>query len=241
MKRILIRSYKYFLNKAMNLHRILFKGIIKINDLHVAVPKECSGETYFKIVFGKYELPERQLLKFLSPNDKIIELGGSIGVVSNSINKLLSKKEDHIVLEPNPLAIFYSEMNKSINNSKYKIIREVVGSGEMIKINLSFEFIGSSQFKKYSSNAYSVLIYSNPINKYINMLSDDKNLVLIMDIEGAELDVVFDESIIKFSKIILERHPGILLKKNKIIDDKLLQLNFSLIDSIENVQYWSKE
>lgn len=233
--------YKYSLNNAMNLHRLLFNGTIKISDLDIAVPKECSGETYFKIVFGKYELPERKLLKFLSPNDKIIELGGSIGVVSNSINKLLSKKEDHIVLEPNPLAIFYSEMNKSINNSKYRIIREVVGNGEMIKINLSFEFIGSSQFKKYSSNAYSVLIYSNPISSYINMLSDEENLVLIMDIEGAELDVIFDDSISKFSKIILERHPGILLEKNKIIDDKLLQLNYSLIDSIENVQYWAKE
>lgn len=224
----------------MNFHRLFSNGKLKIVDIDISVPKECTGETYFKIVLGKYELPERQLLKYLCSNDKIIELGGSIGVVSNSINKLLSSREEHIVLEPNPLAIFYSEMNKNINHSKYKIIREVVGSGEMVKINLSYEFIGSSQFKKYSSNAYSTLIKSNPISNYIKMLSNEKNLVLIMDIEGAELDVIFDDSINKFYKIILERHPGILLDKNHLIDDKLLQLNFSLIDSLENVQYWAK-
>lgn len=224
----------------MHIHRYVKNGVIVIDGCQIVVPRECSGETYFKLVFGKYELPERILLKYIEPSDSVLELGGSIGVVSNVMNQLLDDKTNHVVVEPNPLAIFYSELNRNKNKSGYNLVRGLVGDGSLVQMNLSYEFIGSSQIMRYDSNAYSVGIVSKPLNEFINLLSGKENLVLVMDIEGGESVVVKDDGIRLFNKIIVERHPNILLENDGLIDERLEMAGFVLKDSLENVQYWCR-
>ena len=49
-----------------------------------------------------YEIFEQYLItKWIKPNDKVLELGGRLGVVSFTIQSILHKKENHVVVEPN--------------------------------------------------------------------------------------------------------------------------------------------
>jgi len=48
-----------------------------------------------------YETFEQYLiLKYIKPNDIVLEIGARYGIVSNTINLLLDNKKNHIVVEP---------------------------------------------------------------------------------------------------------------------------------------------
>jgi hypothetical protein len=72
------------------------------NQLPVIVArKTLIDKNGVKINPYYYETFEQYLiLKYIKPNDIVLEIGARYGIVSNTINLLLDNKKNHIVVEP---------------------------------------------------------------------------------------------------------------------------------------------
>ncbi len=200
------------------------------------IPNSMIGELYL----DEYEKSERILAnKYISPNDSVLELGGSLGVVACSINSILSNKKNHIVLEPNKFIIKYLEKNKVKNNFQFKIEDKVLSDESKISFYCDNNFLISTVKKKPNTTIQGIKI--NDLEKKYNL----KFNFLVMDVEGSEVEVlnhlVNNKNTI--NKIIMETHftHGFISEEDRVeMNSNLSRLGFRLIEKIENVEYWEK-
>lgn len=190
---------------------------------------------------GGYEKYERKLIKkYLNPDDRVLEMGACLGVVSLSINRILRNKENQVSVEPNPELYQYLKFNQERNNAKFNIEQSIVTDLEEVKFHP-----GSSAF--LSGTIYGVgegikikgIRLNELEKKYFNFT------FLIMDIEGAELNFLraFDLRKYDFRMIILETHqlPNLLsVDEFKECHELLKQYNYNLIEKIGRVEVWEK-
>lgn len=242
--------YYYSIRNAYISIRIDFKrslvGIImskkrpyEINQLKFFFPTN-SLLFHYGSSFSNYEFPERVLInKYISKENKILELGACVGVISCFSNKLLENKTNHVVLEPNPNMQGLLQKNKELNNSKFNIEQGILSLKKSEKLYFGPDYLGSSIFHQNSLDD-SLEVKTVSIEK----LSFKYNIIfdtLIMDIEGAEVEVLSDFELSSFNKIIAEFHPRIYGKvgyENCVI--QLEKKHFKFIERIENTEYWKK-
>jgi FkbM family methyltransferase len=201
-----------------------------------------SSENYVS-GFRGYELSERNLVKkYVHKNDTILELGGSVGVISCFSNQILTDKTRHIVVEPNPNVIPFLNLNKEENSCEFTIEQCIVSSGvSEIDFYIYKSHLTSSVYSLKESDREKISVKSITIDK----LSEKHNLAfntLIMDIEGFEYNFLLENKINFFSKMIIEFHPDIL-GDQKITECKNILLNnsFKLEDKIGQVEVWIKK
>ena len=242
--------YYYNIRNAYISIRIDFKrslvGIImskkrpyEINQLKFFFPKN-SLLFHYGSSFSNYELPERVLIKkYISRENKILEIGACVGVTSCFSNKLLENKQNHVVLEPNPNMLGLLNKNKELNSSLFKIEEGILSLKKTEKLYFGPDYLGSSVLNQNSLNdSLKVKTFS------IEKLSFKYNIIfdtLIMDIEGAEVEVLSDFELSSFNKIIAEFHPRIYGKVGyeKCVT-QLEKKHFKFMERIENVEYWKK-
>ena len=81
-----------------------------------------SDDTVRDLESGKWESSELQLCKkYLRPEDKILELGACLGVVSTVVNKMLEQPTNHVVVEANPATSKVLQLNKEKNDCHFHI------------------------------------------------------------------------------------------------------------------------
>jgi len=79
---------------------------VTFHGVPVHVPKGIPWDIYKQLLRGQYEKAEQQLIaKHLNPQVPVLELGGSIGVVSAYIGFILEPPTPHIIVEANPKLI----------------------------------------------------------------------------------------------------------------------------------------
>jgi len=220
----------YFLNKK--------NRTLRIDRFLIKFPKSSDLEMG-KYFFNVYENNERSLIKkYLDSGSKVLELGGCVGVVSNVINDILIDKSNHLVLEANSNLIPFLMENKMANNAEFKIENKILSEKKESWFYISKNILSSSSHEN-------VLLEKKKIKgiswgKIQNMYSISFD-TLIMDIEGAEYEVLKSINFEKIKLIIVEFHPNLIseLKIEELKD--LLEKNlFSLKDRIANVDVWKK-
>ena len=156
--------------------------ICSMDNCEIIIPTKLFTYSVIKEFFdGTYEKKERYLIKkYLKPTDRVLELGGGVGVVSCMTNKILSDPKAHIVIEANPNLIPTLETNRDRNNCKFKIIQcdpTSSGSGKLF-VNknawASSTIKGQGEYINIPTRSWS----------YINKETGLDPTVLIMDIEG---------------------------------------------------------
>ena len=213
---------------------------LKIGDLFIYLPKVKWHQRGSYFFYDDYEKHERALIKkHIDSEDVVLELGGSIGVVSCTINKLIKSKINHIVLEPNPNLIYFLEKNKKINECDFKIEQFILGNGKDYEFNVSKEFLSSSIYSSIDSTE-KIHIKSIKLEDLENKYKTRFN-TLIMDIEGQESEVLSKIDLSKFKKIIFELHEDIL-DSNDVNNLKinLKENNFMMLEKIDSVEYWKR-
>ncbi len=191
-----------------------------------------------RFFFDCYEKAERNLIKnHLDSNDSVLELGACIGVVSCLTNRLLSDQQSHIVVEANPRLIPFLETNRKNNNCGFQIEHCLVSrtlTGSFFLQN--FIVSGSANISQGTEVSVSVLSLDSLCDKY-----DFRPNVLIMDIEGGEIDFISENEhrLPEFRLMIIEMHPFI------VGDEKIEQCrtilrnhNFTMKESIGLVEAW---
>lgn len=76
-----------------------------------------------------YEKFEQYLVyRWIKPTDIVLELGSRYGVVSCSVNSMLSDKTQHVVVEPDDNVLVALKKNKKTFNCKFKICRKIISN-----------------------------------------------------------------------------------------------------------------
>ena len=163
------------------------------------------------IYFSRYEVGERVLVaRHLVRDLATIELGGSIGVVACTTNKLLSRPSEHVVVEANPLLVPTLEENRNLNGCQFVVEPAAIAYGRP-----SVDFAVSDHFLMGRIGGTSTRAVTVPAVTLASLL--DKyhftTINLIADIEGAEADLIENEADVlrrHVKTIVLETHPQFL-------------------------------
>lgn len=138
----------------------------------------------------KLEKPEQELAeKYINKDDIVLELGARYGSVSCIINSKLSKKTNHVCVEPDSRVWHALNKNKIINNCEFNIVNGFIGKYKMNLTNLDMYYGGYASTFIYDENS-KIPSYS------LDEIKDKYNLifnVLVADCEGY-LEVFFDEN-----------------------------------------------
>lgn len=143
------------------------------------------------LVSKSYEISEYKLIKkHLDENKDFVELGGGIGFISCVLDNYTSEDAQIISVEPNKKAIELMEIHKGMNNCDYEIKRGAYHpNGQTIDFDVKNNLINSSIYRDASkTEKVRGISIKELCEEY-----DITNFGLIVDIEGAEADLLLNE------------------------------------------------
>jgi len=162
-----------------------------------------------RFFFDCYEAAERKLIRrYIRKSDCVLELGACVGVVSCMTNKLLGNAKSHLVVEANPRLIPMLETNRSNNSCEFAIEHCLVSKSMDGSFFLQ-DFIVSGSANLSQGTEVKVPVYS--CAELCAKHSHNPN-VLVMDIEGGEVDFVSENADLLpgFRLLVIEMHPYIV-------------------------------
>ncbi|MEI6197336.1 MAG: FkbM family methyltransferase [Verrucomicrobiota bacterium] len=181
-------------------------GCFKADGCRFLIPKDITSRTYRACFLADdYEAEERALIRhFLRPADTVLELGACLGIVSCVTNKILADKTRHVVVEGNPFCIPAIHRNRELNQAGFLVENAAVSNEREVTFYLHPVYVvgGTTQRKS-----------ARPVRVPARSLADLENrhgpfTTLIMDIEGAELEIfsVSAEILKNYRLVIVELH-----------------------------------
>jgi FkbM family methyltransferase len=205
-------------------NRVRLPGVsIPVDNPLITTPQKST------LYFGLYELNEIELIRHhLDPALPVIELGASIGVVSNVINRRLQQPQNHVVVEANPLLIPTLQRNRELNDARFQIVPAAVAYDTD-----AIDFYTSDCFVTGNISQQQGQLFRVPAIG-LSALADQHGFAtftLISDIEGAEAQMVAHEQDLlreRVQNIIIETHPDLIGEQATVeMIATLRQLGFS--------------
>lgn len=194
----------------------------KFADLDIFIPSDSAFAVKYALIKNKYEVSEKKLIaKHMKANFPVIEFGGSLGIISKLIASKLDNKTKHIIVEANPNLIKFCKKNATIERRKHLtfIINSAIAYGsEKVNFLISDNAVCS---KIVNDGSHNLEIETSNLSKILKDHSIDENFILVMDIEGWEMDVFMNDSEVlkKCSLAIIEIHPEIFSQRGLEVDD----------------------
>jgi FkbM family methyltransferase len=223
-------------NKLFNIENLFFK-----------FPKGSSFHSYGSNFKSHEEVERGLVLKYILPNDSILELGGCLGVISCVTNNILHNKKNHVVVEPNKIAQEFLYFNRNKNNCEFQVENSIVSNTlKRTEFYVSDDFVSSTIFNKNLNSRKNTFM---PKKEFIDCISFDQIIkkynilfnTLIMDIEGHEYDFILENDLKLFDKLLIEFHPLILgEKKIETCKNSLINKSFNLVERTGQVEFWAK-
>ncbi|MEM9012143.1 MAG: FkbM family methyltransferase [Pseudomonadota bacterium] len=161
---------------------------------------------------GRYERQEiNGALQLVGPEDRVLELGAGIGVVGAVIAH--NRKPERVLsFEANPRLIPHIEALYAMNglSDRISVRNQVVLAGEERPETIEFffgkSFLGSGIDKPKRGSGASVDV---PTVAYADIVAELKPTVLVIDIEGAEHDLLRHADLSGVRGIVVELHPAV--------------------------------
>jgi FkbM family methyltransferase len=188
-------------------------GHFRTDGCTFVIPKDQTSRSYRACFLSDiYESEERSLVKkFIQPDDSVIELGGCLGIVSCTTNKLLADKTRHVVVEGNPFCISTLHQNRNLNKCGFVIENCAITNEPTATFYLHPRFIVGGTTQRETAR---------PVRVPGRSLAELEArygpfTVLIIDIEGAELEV-FERSrevLSHYRLVVAELHDWALGEK----------------------------
>lgn len=181
-----------------------------LNDVRLRMPDDlANGPIGERLRAGKYEEGEAAAARaFVRPGMRVLEIGTGLGYVS-SICAQIAGAENVTCYEANPRMIDIARTNLDLNghNATRVVHRAVVGqafAGPEIEFCAGKHFWGSAIAQYAGKQGRRIQVPAVAISKAVN---DAQPSLVMMDVEGAELDYmsyVWPEFV---KTIVMEVHP----------------------------------
>ena len=212
------------------------------------LPPNTEIEIANALIKNKYETEEVHMISsYIPPNNSVIELGGSFGIISGLISKKLNNGAEHIIVEANPLLREVCLANAKAGSSKtnIKIVQKAICYNEkMVEFNLANNPHSSSLFDLPVRKVQKTIkIPSITLNEIYQSLENPIDYTLVCDIEGSEEDMVINEmdTLAKAKTIIMELHPNLLQSGQSQIPIKMKNKGFIIRKQIGTVFTWTRD
>ncbi len=191
----------YKIRRKLQPKTVTLKGIRLTADLQ-DVPKGIQKQLYQK----KYESQEFELVRAaLSPDDRVLEVGAGIGFIGIVCAKICGQ-ENIVSYEPNPFMKPVIEKNYALNGLTPTLRNKVLAreAGE-VEFYFSDSVLSSSLFDRKQGSPTTVK--ADGISDVVDSFDPS---VIVMDVEGAEIDLLTSCDLQRVSKIVIELHPHIV-------------------------------
>ena len=195
--------------------------IINHNDNDIN-NKTAEIQSKLKINYGTFndELPEQKMVvRYLTGNEKVLEIGGNIGRNTLVIASILNDSSNLVSLESDSVIAGQLNENKNLNNFNFHIENSALSNRRLIQ--RGWDTIPSDTLLN-GYNWVNTITLNNLKNKY-NIEFD----TLVLDCEGAFYYILMDmpDILNNINLIIMENDYWDLTKK-QYIDNVLIQNNF---------------
>jgi FkbM family methyltransferase len=182
-------------------------GRFRTDGCVFAIPKDVTSMAYRScFITGDYEREERELIRrWIQPDDRVIELGACLGIVSCTTNKLLRDNTKHVVVEGNPFCIPSLYRNKELNQCGFLIEHCAVDTRPEVTFYVHPNYIVGGSSQRASDRPFRIPA------KSLRQLEQERGpfTALIIDVEGSEREVFEDskELLKRYRLVIAELHP----------------------------------
>jgi FkbM family methyltransferase len=187
----------------------------KINNIH----------SKLNINYGTFndELPEQKMVvRYLTGNEKVLEIGGNIGRNALIIASILQDDTNLVTLETDINIAKQLTENRNLNNFNFHIENSALSNRKLIQMEMCWETIPSDSLQE-GYNWVNTITFDELKNKY-NLEFD----TLVLDCEGAFYYILMDmpEILNNINLIIMENDYYDISKKN-YVDEILKKNNFN--------------
>lgn len=168
-------------------------------------PEEVSAEIWQALKTGSYEANEaRRMSRAIRPGDRVLELGAGLGVITSIIASVEGVRVWSFEADPQTtqLAQRVVELNCDGNVVLSNGIL-AAGPAKTVSFFQRADFWMSSEFAEQGPYQRVIDIASRDIDAFIAQHCIN---ALVMDIEGAELELLQDASLPGIERIFLELH-----------------------------------
>lgn len=195
------RTIKLYWHRLRNTQQASLDGI-KISTNKQSIPRSVRS-AIFK---GSYESHERKLVrKLLRQGDRVLEVGTGIGMISLLSAKICGS-ENILSYEANPILEQVIRGNYALNGLSPNLrMRAITLDGQPITFFRSDNIVSSSTTDR-GRHAETLTVESDCLDVVI---AEHHPKILIMDVEGAEIELLSNSNLTGIRHIIVEIHPHI--------------------------------
>lgn len=238
----------FFRRRRISRHVAQHGYVFDFHGLTVRIPQDSPPGVGNALLRQKYEMEEAQLiLRHLDPGLPVIELGGSIGVISCLIQSRLAAGVRHLVVEANPALIDICRQNASQQpDGGAEVINAALGYGAT---HLAFTIganIHSNRLAQPGDKGERVIqVPAVTLSDLLSCLGDVAAYTLVCDIEGGELDLLENEweQVRKAALVIMELHPNVYPKTTadvQAIEKRMQDAGFQQAERLGDVFLWRR-
>jgi len=210
---------------ALRVHKLLYGGMYTIHGVSVSLPENAvEPELKYAIIKGRYENPEAEAIRiYLTSNTNVIELGGSLGVISRVVRDQIGPSSKHLVVEANPGLIDVCRINavgkEHSQNSVVINAAVAYGCDEVRFVPGHNAHVGRVATENTDTDGKSIRAVT--LRSLLRELPADQPWSLVSDIEGGEWDMLENETDIfgTMAYAIIETHPRVFADRRKDLDD----------------------
>lgn len=160
-----------------------------------------------KLVEGRHAAQERKLLlPRLRPGERVLELGGGIGMLSIAIAKTVGPR-NVVAYEPNPGLEALARENHRLNDVAPELRVAMLGPAAG-----SAEFRVSANFSRSSVLAHDpgAQTITVPVHPVAQVMAQVDPQVLVMDVQGAETELLPLVPLAGLRLLLVELHPDLV-------------------------------
>jgi FkbM family methyltransferase len=206
-------------NLRLGLYKLRHGKKFDYHSIKVIIPDHIPFTFKRQVMRGNYEEAERSLVDaYLDPSLPVIELGGSLGILSAYIATKLAPSTPYWVVEANPDVVGICTENArsrprsvpvQIHNYAIAYGAETVSFAKSENVHISR--LGSADLPG------NIEIAARTLQQIVSAMKADGGFSLVMDIEGGEFDV-FENDAAAFKAChlaIVETHPHIFEQQGR--------------------------
>lgn len=182
-----------------------------LGSVRLHIDAATMPDAIIRAIFrGSYELGERRAVeRMVRPGDRVVEFGGGIGAVSLTAARIAGA-DAVTVFEPQPQACELIRRNSALNQIQLNCENAAVASESgMREFFQSSNIISSSLIDRGASHKYERTVYEVRTVALREIIATAPD-VMIVDIEGAEIELLTSADLDQLQVVIIEMHPNIV-------------------------------
>ncbi len=228
-------------------HRARHGGHFDFHGRTVRLPRGTKLGIRHAIVSDAYEAAERDLIKQHMPSHlPVIELGGSLGLVSGFISEQLNTEVDHLIVEANPALLDACRANATTERraDKTQVIQKAIAYDATV-VRLHASTNAHTSRLGDDTTPGNVDVPACKLADLLPQIDDSAGYALVSDIEGAEFELFkHDPDALKSCQLALvEVHPDVFESQRRSLAEFLELVRgcgFKQIDHVDNVYAFAR-